>query len=395
MVTAGRLVTITGKTRKRLHVTLEPLSSLNEFLLIPERVTGGAGGVFHTCVRLSSGRINCWGDNRGGQVGDGSCDWYQLSPATRVIELSKVSQLSAGGSHTCAVNTGGKVICWGRAADGQLGDGCGGPDCQDGYRPVEVNLPSRATSVALGFEHSCSLLDSGQVYCWGQNYSGQLGSGKDASEMPFTNLPIAVQGLSGKAVEVVAGGYHTCARLEDAKVYCWGDNRYGQLGDGTDIEQLTPTVPVEIHQQATGLAAGGYHSCATLEDASLHCWGRNKSGQLGDGTQIDRFRPVHVAGLKGKPATVALGQSHSCVLQTGGGRVDCWGSNAIGQLGLGTFTDSPTPRRVKGVGGVLAQLFTGGHHTCAVLQEDGSIRCWGQNFYGQLGDGNRRDRNKP
>jgi alpha-tubulin suppressor-like RCC1 family protein len=353
-----------------------------------------AGGGFHTCALDTTGGIRCWGDNRGGQVGDGTCEWYQLDPSQPLENLgSRVLALAVGSSHTCALQQDGSIACWGRNSNGQLGMGHGGPESPDVHVPEPVEgLDGPATALALGYEHSCALLDGGEVACWGQNYFGQLGLGMERYDQPFRDRPEKVPGLAETSRRIAAGGYHTCVLSATGKVYCWGDNRHGQLGDGTDVERPSPVAVKGLPGAVREVVAGGFHTCAVTEAGQVYCWGQNRWGQVGDGSQVDRTEAVHVAGLRGAAAALALGQEHTCA-RMADGSVECWGSNAIGQLGIGGGESSPTPRRVD-LAMPVAGLAAGGHHTCG-WAERGSWSCWGQNYYGQLGDGTRRDRERP
>jgi alpha-tubulin suppressor-like RCC1 family protein len=353
---------------------------------------GLAAGTFHTCALGDDGRLRCWGDNRGGQVGQGNCEWYQLDPATEVTGLpAEVVSIEAGGGHSCTVTSKGQMYCWGRNVNGQIGDGTGGPETQDRYTPVAVRgLPAPVGSAALGYQHSCALLQNGTVYCWGQNFNGQLGQGEVGYQTTFSVVPVAVKGLEDEVQQLVVGGNHSCV-LHSGSVSCWGDNRHGQLGDGSDVERGTPNQVTGLLEPAVLLAAGGRHTCAVMESGVVNCWGDNKLGQIGDGSLVTRLEPSPVGGVARDVVALALGQAHTCALLSSG-EVDCWGNNAIGQLGTGDYESSATPRRVSL--GRVVRIVAGDHHTC-ILLHGGILDCWGQNYYGQLGDGTRRDGNLP
>ncbi len=352
-----------------------------------------AAGTFHTCALGDDSRLRCWGDNRGGQVGQGNCEWYQLDPATQVAKIPPgIVAIEAGGGHSCTVTKAGQMFCWGRNVNGQIGDGTGGPETQDRYYPVAVKgLPATVASAALGYQHSCALLKGGEVYCWGQNYNGQLGQGEAGYQTTFSMTPLQVRGLGDKVEQLSVGGNHACVLHDGGSVSCWGDNRHGQLGDGSDIERAAPQLVKGLLEPAILLAAGGRHTCAAMESGIVNCWGENKFGQIGDGSLVTRLEPSPVGGIARDIAGLALGQAHTCVL-LGTGAVDCWGNNAIGQLGTGDYDSSATPRRVSLPKAV--RIEAGDHHTC-VLLHGGTLDCWGQNYYGQLGDGTRRDGNLP
>jgi len=193
-----------------------------------------------------------------------------------VASAASAVSIAAGGNHTCAVLDTGLVKCWGYNNRGQLGDGgaSGGPT------PVRVKKISGATAVVAGYEHTCALLTSGRVKCWGQNGSGQLGDGGASGQ--FSSVPVVVKELSG-VIAIAAGQNHTCALIATTRVRCWGLNTYGQLGDGTRIHSSIPVV-VRHLGSAAAIAAGWGHTCALLYNAQLRCWGYNAQGQIGDGS---------------------------------------------------------------------------------------------------------------
>jgi alpha-tubulin suppressor-like RCC1 family protein len=330
-------------------------------------------GDFFTCARLNdlAGPIHCWGSNAGGQIQPGAgpgIEWVPLLVGRRT--LNDVRDIALGGSHTCALwGSGSSVRCWGENASGQLGNGT----TQSSSDPVAVSGLSTATALASGRAHSCARLADGTVGCWGDNVHGQLGDGTTES----SPVPVAVSGIAN-ATGVAAGGGHSCARLADATVRCWGDNADGQLGDGTFDPSSAP-VAVGGLIAVTAVAAGGAHTCALLIDGTVTCWGD-------DGTTTGSAAPQPVAGIAGATA-IAAGGDHTCALvgAPGSAAVQCWGRNDSGQLGDGTTTSSSTPLAVPGISTASA-IAAGRRHTCALLS-DYTVRCWGENGQGQLGDG--------
>lgn len=323
----------------------------------------------------------------------------QASPRTRMESLTNRDTrvqfaIEAGDFHTCALRGDGTVRCWGRGGNGRLGN----DNTADQSRPVDVRTITTAVAVSGGELHTCALLVGGTVQCWGGNNNGQLGNNSRAdSDTPVTVVELSGVDLSG-AVAVSAGRLHTCALIADGTVRCWGFNDSGQLGDGTTERRFTP-VPVPNLINVTALAAGRTHTCALVASGSVQCWGSNFNGRLGDGTTTNQLRPVAVRGLD---SVVAISASdHTCAVRADG-TVMCWGPNSNGQLGDGTTTDRPTPVFVPDTGplapdGVLSHTTTisaGQLHTC-VLRADGRVRCWGRNFFGQLGDGTFTDRFTP
>jgi len=279
-------------------------------------------------------------------------------------------QISAGGYHTCALTSSGGVMCWGDNNYGQLGDGT----TTDRSTPVDVvGLSSGDTAIATGGYHTCALTSSGGVRCWGRNHYGQLGDGTTTNR----TTPVDVVGLSG-VTAIAAGVYHTCALTSSGGVRCWGFNFYGQLGDGTTTtHRTTPVDVVGLSSGVTAIAAGGYHTCGLTSSGGVRCWGQNTYGQLGDGTTTDRSTLVDVVGLSSGVTAIAGGGYHTCALTSSGG-VKCWGQNVYSQLGDGTTTDRYTPVDVVGLSSGVTAIAAGVYHTCA-LTSSGGVKCWGYN----------------
>jgi alpha-tubulin suppressor-like RCC1 family protein len=299
--------------------------------------------------------------------------------------LLNIAAITAGGLHTCARTSGGGVKCWGYNGNGQLGDGT----TTDRTKPVNVSgLASGVSAIAAGDSHTCALTSGGGVKCWGANYFGQLGEGTTTQRL----TPVDVSGLASGVIAIAAGDSHTCALTSGGGVKCWGRNDYGQLGDGTTTQRLTPVDVSLLASGVSAIAAGKYHTCALIAGGWVMCWGYNAAGQLGDGTTTDRYTPVDVLLASGV-STIATGANHTCALTAGGG-VKCWGWNGSGQLGDGTTTDRTTPVDVSGLASGVSAIAAGGLHTCA-RTAGGGIKCWGRNAEGQLGDGTTTDRYTP
>jgi len=297
-----------------------------------------ATGWYHTCALVFNGNVWCWGEGDYGQMGNGSTDVNNYSPLL-VPTLSNIKAISARGMHTCALTNTGGVKCWGWNEYGQVGNGTYDSPITE---PVDVvGLDAGVKAIAVGGEHSCALLDSGTVNCWGLNSNGQLGNDSTA----WSNEPVEVIGISNVS-QIALGDEHSCALLSDGIVKCWGWNGYGQLGDGTYEDRWVPTpvlgAPVSgIWLKAKAIALGDDHSCALISDGTVKCWGYNYYGGLGDGTLENRNIPVEVLNLSGVKALTA-GQYHTCGLLSSG-VIKCWGGNEYGQLGDGTTQNKLKP----------------------------------------------------
>ena len=294
--------------------------------------TAAAGGS-HTCASSTTGAARCWAYNWFGQVGDGTDTDRDLP--TPVLGLgSGVQAIVTGMIHSCAL-VGGGVKCWGANGFGQLGDGS---DTQR-LAPVQVSgLASGVQAIAAGGEHTCALTTGGGVKCWGANDYGQLGNNSTNTQ----HAPVNVSGLASGVVAISAGRFHTCAVTSGGGAKCWGANENGELGDGTQSERH---VPVDVSGLASGvasIAAGQGHTCARTSGGGVKCWGSNSWGQLGDGSGSDRLTPVDVSGLASGATSIGVGSDHSCAVASAG-RVLCWGSNQYGQLGNDTHADSLAP----------------------------------------------------
>jgi hypothetical protein len=231
------------------------------------------------------------------------------------------------------------------------------------------------TAFATGGAHACALDQSGRLWCWGRNTYGALGNGGFVD----STVPLSIPGLAG-VVEIAAGELHTCALDSDGAVWCWGANEEGQLGDGTQQSHRTPTRVLGI-EGAVGIAAGEEHSCARLGSGEVYCWGSNDYGQLGDGSQQSTSMPVRVANLSGIEQVFAAGEQ-SCARRDDGA-VLCWGRNQYGQLGTGDYEDRTEAVRIDALTGSMS-LGLGVDHTCA-LAADGNAQCVGRNDHWQLG----------
>lgn len=297
------------------------------------------------------------------------------------------TQVSAGDGHSCAVTTNGAVHCWGaNTVFGALGNGS---TAMSGV-PVAVRGISTAVEVRASLFHTCARLTDGSVRCWGRGTGGELGQDS------FTNSPLPVTllgfGPAGPAVQLGLGAEHTCVLSQGKQPYCAGRNDYGQASPAIIGSSARAwSVPI---LNVDEIAIGAYHSCARV-GGTVSCWGANTDGQLGDGSLVNsRNAPGPVPGITNAVA-LSAGRAHTCALLAPGNvlslsSVVCWGNNQYGQLGDGNSGGiSRTPVAVAGLGasGVTpSSIAAGAGHTCAILINQ-TVQCWGINIHGSLGDG--------
>jgi alpha-tubulin suppressor-like RCC1 family protein len=360
-------------------------------------VTAISVGAGFTCALLSDGTVQCWGANGAGQLGNSTTN---SDTPVAVSGLSGVIAISAGTDFACALLSGGSVQCWGEITYGEFdgSTGCAGSPCS--RTPVAISGLGVVTAIAAGDSFACALLSHGPVQCWGANTSGQLGDPEATTPSP----PVVVPGLS-HVTAIAAGKYSgsACALLSGGTVECWGDNKYGQLGDGTSTGPQScssfpcSTTPVAVMglSGATAISVGDGFACALLSGGTVQCWGLNVDGALGNGTTTGpqtcfssnpcSLTPVAVSGLSGATAIAA---GSGCALLPGG-TVECWGDNSYGQLGNGTTTNSSIPVAVSGLSGVTA-ISASAAFACALLSA-GTVDCWGIN----LGTGSSTNSSTP
>jgi alpha-tubulin suppressor-like RCC1 family protein len=380
-------------------------------------------GYYNGCALLANRQVRCWGYGEYGENGDGTNDDGNTAVVVRNAgdtgPLVNVTQLAVGAYHACALLTNREVRCWGYGGDHSLGNN----SFSDHNLPVPVLNPSgtgrlqNVTQIAAGSYNTCALLTSGQVRCWGQNDYGGAGNGDTSGDS--VPLPTAVRTVSGPGpltgVTQIDLGYHSaCARLNNGQARCWGYGQYGNLGNGAEDDHSRPVVVKAVSGPGpltgvTQVTAGEYNSCARLNNGQARCWGYAAEGANGTGgssANPNRTRPAVVRNASGSgPLTnvvsISTGDYHTCaLLSTGGGSVRCFGDNDYSQLGIGTAGgDFFRPRTVVNGNGVpsltkVRQLVTNNYSTCVRLA-NGQPRCWGYNEYGSLGDGTYDDQSVP
>lgn len=344
-----------------------------------------SAGSYFTCILTIDGGVMCWGSNYAGKLGNGSNQIYSLVPIMVDGLHQGVKRISLGNSHACALTLEGAVKCWGENFSGQLGDGT----YENSAVPVDVvGLSSGAKEIVAGSKHTCALTNNGDVQCWGNDLYGQLGNG-DLSSSP---VPTDVIGLAGNVISIDAD-IHTCALTVERGVKCWGYNFYGQVGDGTKINRENPVDVIGLPTDVAEIAVGGVHTCVLLQNGGVKCWGFNEHGELGNGTQNNSSVSVDVIGMTVDVSTISAGIYHTCG-RLYNGEVKCWGENLFGQLGNGTQLEQVVATKVVDLPRETINITTGVSHTCS-LSSGGRAKCWGFNVYGEVGDGTTQMRLMP
>lgn len=314
-----------------------------------------AAGAYHTCAVLSTGAIRCWGNNYSGQLGYGHTDPIgddESAGSAGDIDIGgSVIQITAGEHHTCALMDNGAVRCWGLGEGGRLGYGNWYSIGNDEVPATagDVDVGGTVIQVSAGFEHTCALLNTGAVRCWGDGTAGRLGYGHNGGYVsePATAGDVNV---GGTAIQITVNEWHTCALLSTGAVRCWGYANNGQLGYGNnhDVGAYPTMLPVTAGDINVGgkviqIVAGRNHTCALLDMGAVRCWGRGSGGQLGYGNVDhvgDDESPASTGefSVAGNVIQIAAGGDHTCALFYTGA-VRCWGNNDYGMLGYShTYT---------------------------------------------------------
>jgi alpha-tubulin suppressor-like RCC1 family protein len=342
-----------------------------------------AGGAAHSAALTGDGTVWTWGSNQHGQLGNPSASDH--SDPAPVPLLSAIRSVASGAFHTLALKADGTVWAWGDDGFGQLGDGSSVtapnlpplPEIETPF-PVQALGLKAVVSIAAGNWHSLAVQADGTVFGWGANWAGQLGDGTLAGR----STPGPVRPLAD-VVQVAGGLAHSLALRRDGSVWAWGANGSGQLGDGGRTDRSVP-MPIIGLNDVVALAAGHSHSLALKKDGTLWAWGLNESGQLGDGTSEDRLKPERITSLD-QVVSIVCGQSHSLALRSDG-TIWAWGRNKDGQRADLNRTDALRPTLAAQLPQVGA-LATGASHALAISADGAALYAWGNNDYGQLGNG--------
>ncbi len=344
-----------------------------------------AAGYDHTLAIKNDGKVWAWGSNAYGQLGNGSTiSSYVHVP---VNHLENVITIAAGNSHSLAVKNDGTIWAWGDNSNGQLGNGITMNSCSI---PKQVPELKNVVAVAAGYQYSLALTEDGKVWAWGINQFGQLGDGtldlKRSTPKQVANLDTVIA--------ISAGAEHCLALRKDGTVWAWGNNLFGALGNSST--GLTSRIPVQVMKltNVIAIAGGRYHSLALKKDGTVWAWGDNGYGQAGQGSKISILYkiPVLVPNLNNVIA-ITSGYNHNLAL-TNDGKIWAWGYNNQGQLGDGTNQEKESPKELSNLTNNIVAIAAGGGHSIALLN-NGTVRSWGNNNNGQLGNKSKTDSNSP
>jgi alpha-tubulin suppressor-like RCC1 family protein len=371
----------------------DPRSPTSLAVAIALAIAGITAGCSSAAEGGASGFVGAGGGGGGGTTAEGGAGGGIGAPPLTATGLA------VGAHHSCALLQTGQIACWGDGDLGQLGDGVAGKDY---HRPYAAIVPGivDAVLVRAGGDTTCALVKSGAAYCWGDGAYGQLGDGT-AKEGYFQPAPVAVKDLAD-AIDLSVSSSGACAVVSDGTVRCWGKNSPKQLlgfesadcgpytveVNGTNTLVTYPCEPapkvVSGASDVISVATGGEHTCAVTKSGSALCWGADNFGQLGDGLSgpdAHQTSPILIKGID-KASLLALGASHTCAVSGDNQAVSCWGDNSFGQLGNGTKAlDSykTTPADTTGLSHVR-DLDAAGNVTCAV-DGTGDVSCWGDTTY--------------
>ncbi len=324
--TAGEdtvVVPVTITVKESLPYPSRVRSHLNGITLLDDDSMGGVVSLSstkdHVCINQESGMIHCWGDGQHGKLttnNDNDQNTPQpASTSSSFMPIEDTYYISTATEHNCALTNSRQVYCWGEAEDYRLGHG----STSDSRIPVNVPFPNHRSvqMIATHSSHNCALVDNGDVYCWGNNTDGQIGIGYKSNDESYPRTSNLPEGSMGVAISV--GDSFSCAVLGSGNITCWGGNDLGQLGDGTNTNTTSPSTFVTLGQGAISVSSGDSHSCAIMQDGRVACWGNNDYGQLGDGTLVDKNTPVYAQLPNAKSAVmIDVGISHTCAVMNDG-----------------------------------------------------------------------------
>ncbi len=346
---------------------------------------GEVSGTTHTFYISGSTQIFGWGRNTVGQIGDNTIT-NRCTPVSVAGTTKTFCQIRAGNSHTAAIDKNGRVWTWGNNFQGQLGDN----SITSRRTPVSVAGTTKTfCQIMSGFSHTAAIDKNGRVWAWGSNASGQLGDNTVVSKI----TPISILGATKTFCKIGGTANYTVAIDKNGLVWAWGVNLVGQLGDNTITPRCTPVSVAGTTKTFCQITTGLGHTVAIDKNGTVWGWGRNDFGQLGDNTVISKRTPVSVAGTTKTFCQIGAGVSHTIAIDKNG-RVWTWGLNSNGQLGDNSITNKCTPISVGGTTKTFCKI-TGGSCNTIAIDKDGRVWAWGFNNNGELGDNTTLSRLTP
>ena len=387
-----------------------------DVLLLPgETIIQIESGSIHSLALTSKGRIFTWGYNGSGELGDGTTTIKNRpSEITSLFGLQNdeyIIKFSLGSRTSSAITSNGRIFTWGANSYGLHGDGTN----IDRLTPTEIThqfnlyLGETIVQFTLGTHFSAALTSNGRIFTWGRNEDGRLGDGTNVNRLTPTEITHQFNLSQGETItQFTLGSNFSTALTSNGRIFTWGKNFHGQLGDGTIINR---NIPIDITNQIDldndeiiiDVNSGGYHSIALTSNGRIFIWGRNHEGQLGNGTAINSSIPIEITtkfDLKvGEKILKVYSGALFSIAMTSEGRIFTWGDNVHGQLGDGTNLKHLTPNEITdkfnlGLGEFIIELSLGSYHSLA-LTSNGRVFSWGRNLDGQLGDGTLNDSYKP
>jgi alpha-tubulin suppressor-like RCC1 family protein len=342
-----------------------------------------SAGMNHSCAIKTNNTLFCWGSNSDGQLGNNSTTDSPV-PVQESTAATDWVDLSATYSHTCAIKTDGRLLCWGRNSLSQLDNN---PNKNNLVPVPESTTATDWASLSTNMYHTCAIKTNGKLFCWGYNDLGQLGNNSTKNSL----APVQESKAGTDWARVSVGEFHTCAIKTDGRLFCWGNNSSGQLGNNSTSDSHVPVQESTAASDWARVSACGFHTCAIKTNGTLFCWGDNNHGQLGNNSTKGSLAPAQESTAATDWVDLSAGVVHTCAIKTNGG-LFCWGYNDYNELGNDATMESLVPIQESAFATDWVKLSAGSSHTCAI-KTNGELFCWGNDDYGELG--NNSNANSP